>query len=36
LGWREFKRQDLRRRIDELEIEYEEFTGWKYLKEGIK
>lgn len=36
LGWREFKRQDLRRRIDELEAEYEEFTGWKYLKEGIK
>lgn len=35
-GWREFKRLDLRRRIDELEEEYEKYTGWKYLKEGIK
>ncbi len=34
--WRNYKQQDLRRQIKELEAKWEKFTGWKYLKEDIK
>ncbi len=34
--WRNFKQKDLRRQIQELESKWEQFTGWKYLKEDIK
>jgi hypothetical protein len=34
--WRNFKQQDLRRQIQELEARWEEFTGWKYLKENTE
>lgn len=34
--WREYKRQTMLREILRLEEEYEKFTGWKYLKEGIQ
>lgn len=34
--WREHKRLEMLRQIEKLEAEYEEFTGWKTLKEGIK
>ena len=33
--WRKFKAQEIRRKIETLEAEWEEFTGWKYIKEGI-
>ena len=34
--WRNFKQRDLRRQIQELEAQWEEFTGWKYLKENTE
>ena len=34
--WRKFKQRDLRRQIQELEAQWEEFTGWKYLKENTE
>ena len=33
--WREHKRLTMLKEIERLEEEYEKFTGWKYLKEGI-
>lgn len=30
--WRDWKQKDIRNRIKILENEWEEFTGWKYLK----
>ena len=33
--WREYKRQAMLKQIETLEAEYERFTGWKYLKEGL-
>jgi hypothetical protein len=33
--WREHKRLTMLEEIERLEEEYEKFTGWKYLKEGI-
>lgn len=33
--WREHQRQAILKQITQLEEEYEKFTGWKYLKEGI-
>jgi len=35
-AWRERKRKNMLEEIERLEEEYERFTGWKYLKEGIK
>ena len=34
-GWREHRRREMLEQIETLEAEYERFTGWKYLKEGI-
>ena len=31
--WRKHIAQDLRKQIQDLQNQYEEFTGWKYLKE---
>ena len=31
--WRDYKQKELRSRIQALEDEWEEFTGWKYLKD---
>ena len=31
--WRTWTQQQMRKKIKELEQEWEEFTGWKYLKE---
>lgn len=31
--WRDFKQKDLRRQINELEQQWQEFTGWSALKE---
>jgi len=31
--WRKHFAQDLRRQLVDLQNQYEEFTGWKYLKE---
>ncbi len=33
--WRKYKAQDIKRKIKELEQEWETFTGWKYLKEHV-
>jgi hypothetical protein len=33
--WRNWVHKDLRRQITELESKWEEFTGWKYLKEDV-
>jgi hypothetical protein len=35
-SWREHRRRSMLEEIQRLEEEYERFTGWKYLKEGIK
>lgn len=32
--WRDFKQKDLRRQINELEQQWQEFTGWSALKEA--
>lgn len=32
--WRKFMGMEIKRRIQELQDEYEKFTGWKYLKEN--
>ncbi len=32
--WRKFKAQEIRRKIEALEAEWEQFTGWTYLKES--
>lgn len=32
--WREHQAQKMRAKIEAMEAEFEEFTGWKYLKEG--
>jgi len=34
--WREHRRKEMLNQIEQLEEDYEKFTGWKYLKEGIK
>jgi hypothetical protein len=31
--WRKHQAQEIRREIENLQNRYEEFTGWKYLKE---
>ena len=33
--WRKHIAQDLRKQIQDLQDRYEEFTGWKYLKETV-
>jgi hypothetical protein len=33
--WRDWVQKDIRRQIAELEDKWEEFTGWKFLKEGV-
>jgi hypothetical protein len=33
--WRDWMQKQLRKRMEEAEAEWEEFTGWKYIKEGI-
>ena len=33
--WRKYMAQEIRDRIQALQNEYEEFTGWKYLKEHV-
>lgn len=33
--WRDYKQKELRKKIQQMEDEWEEFTGWKYIKEGI-
>lgn len=33
--WRDFTQKQIRAKINSLEAEWEEFTGWKYIKEGI-
>jgi len=33
--WRNWVQKDLRQQIAELESKWEEFTGWKYLKEDV-
>ncbi len=33
--WRNWVQKDMRRQIRELEGKWEEFTGWKYLKEDV-
>lgn len=33
--WRKHFAQDLRRQMEDLQNQYEEFTGWKYLKEPV-
>lgn len=33
--WRNWKQRELRKQIQELEAEWEQFTGWKYLKEDL-
>ena len=32
--WRDYQAQSMRKKIEVLEAEFEEFTGWKYLKDG--
>ncbi len=33
--WRRFKQKEIKEKIKALESEWEEFTGWKYLKEDV-
>jgi len=33
--WRKHKAQEMRQEIQDLQNQYEEFTGWKYLKEPV-
>lgn len=32
-GWRDYKQKEIRKKIDDLQKEWEEFTGWHQLKE---
>ena len=34
--WRHFTQKKMREQIAKLEDQWEEFTGWKYIKEGLK
>jgi hypothetical protein len=34
-GWRDWRQKELRSKIRDLEAEWEQFTGWKYLKEEV-
>jgi len=33
--WRDWKQKQIREQIKKLESEWEEFTGWRYLKESF-
>ena len=33
--WRKHQGQELRKQIQSLQDQYEQFTGWKYLKEAV-
>lgn len=33
--WRNHVQQEMKRKIDSLQQEWEQFTGWKYLKEQV-
>ena len=33
--WRKHTAQEMRRELQDLQNKYEEFTGWKYLKETV-
>jgi hypothetical protein len=33
--WRNWVQQDMRQKIQAMEAEWEQFTGWKYLKESV-
>ena len=35
MEWRDWKQKQIRNKITELEKQWEEFTGWTYLKDGI-
>ena len=35
MEWRDYKQKQIRNKITELEKQWEEFTGWSYLKDGI-
>ena len=35
MEWRDYKQKQIRNKITELEKQWEEFTGWTYLKDGI-
>ncbi|NCZ96525.1 hypothetical protein EBZ02_05100 [bacterium] len=34
--WRKYRANLIKQQITQLEQEWEEFTGWKYLKEEVK
>ena len=33
--WRDHKQKEIRKKIEDMQNEWEEFTGWKYLKEDL-
>lgn len=33
--WRDWKQKQMRHQIEKLEAEWEEFTGWRHLKETV-
>jgi hypothetical protein len=35
LAWRDWKQKELRKKMEEAEAAWHEFTGWKYIKDGI-
>ena len=35
MEWRDYKQKQIRNKIRELEKQWEEFTGWAYLKDGV-
>ena len=35
MEWRQWRQKELRKQIQDLESKWEEFTGWKYLKEDV-
>lgn len=35
MEWRNHKQKEIRNQIQELEKQWNEFTGWKYLKDGV-
>lgn len=35
MEWRDWKQKEIRKQIENLEKQFNEFTGWAYLKEGV-
>ena len=36
MEWRDYKQKDIRKQIEKLEKQWNEFTGWTYLRDGVE